>query len=50
MHENLEFYSNMRSIRSIEHCDVCFLLIDAEQGLRQDLNVFHLAEKTTRGW
>ena len=50
VHENLEFYSNMRSIRSIEHCDVCFLLIDAEQGFEtQDLNVFHLAEKNNKG-
>lgn len=50
VHENLEFYSNMRSIRSIEHADVCFLLIDAEQGFEtQDLNVFHLAEKNHKG-
>lgn len=50
VHENLEFYSVMRSIRAIENCDVCFLMIDATQGFEsQDLNIFHLAEKNNKG-
>lgn len=48
--EDLEFYSVMRSIRAIEDCDVCLLLIDATLGLEaQDINIFHLAEKNRKG-
>jgi GTP-binding protein len=48
--EDLEFYSVMRSIRAIEDCDVCLLLIDAKLGLEaQDLNIFHLAESNRKG-
>jgi len=48
--EDLEFYSVMRSIRSIEESDVCLLLIDATQGLTaQDLSIFHLADRNRKG-
>ncbi len=48
--EDLEFYSVMRSIRAIEDCDVCLILIDATLGLEsQDINIFHLAEKNRKG-
>ena len=48
--ENLEFYSVMRSIRSIEYSDVCLLLIDAIIGFEsQDQNIFHLADKNKKG-
>ncbi|MCW3085986.1 MAG: ribosome-associated GTPase EngA [Bacteroidetes bacterium] len=48
--EDIEFYSVMRSIRAIEDCDVCLLLIDATLGMEaQDLNIFHLAEKNRKG-
>lgn len=48
--EDLEFYSVMRSIRSIESSDVCMLLIDATLGLEgQDVNIFHLIEKSKKG-
>ena len=50
VYENIEFYSVMRSIRAIENSDVCFLLIDAQDGFEgQDLNIFHLAEKNKKG-
>lgn len=50
VHENIEFYSVLRSIRAIEKCDVCLLLIDATQGFEgQDLNIFHLADKNKKG-
>jgi len=41
--ENIEFYSVMRSIRSIENSDVCILMLDAGQGIEsQDINIFSL--------
>ncbi len=48
--ENVEFYSVMRAIRSIESSDVCILMIDAERGFEaQDLNIFSLIEKNHKG-
>jgi GTP-binding protein len=44
--EDLEFYSVMRSVRAIEHSDVCILIIDATRGFEgQDQSIFWLAEK-----
>lgn len=48
--EDLEFYSVMRSVRAIEHSDVCMLLIDATIGMEgQDVNIFHLIERNWKG-
>jgi GTP-binding protein len=48
--EDLEFYSVMRAIRSLEDADVCMLLIDAERGVEaQDVNIFNLAVKNRKG-
>lgn len=48
--EDLEFYSVMRSVRAIEHSDVCILVIDATRGFEgQDQNIFWLAEKNRKG-
>lgn len=50
VNEDLEFYSVMRSIRAIESCDVCVLLLDATLGMEnQDLNIFHLAVRNRKG-
>lgn len=50
VNENVEFYSVMRSVRAIEDCDVCMLLIDATRGMEaQDLNIFHLIERNNKG-
>ncbi len=44
--ENIEFYSVMRAIRSIENSDVCILMLDATRGIEsQDLNIFSLIQK-----
>ena len=48
--EDLEFYSNMRSIRTIEETDVCILVIDATQGFEaQDLAILNVIEKNHKG-
>ena len=48
--EDLEFYSVMRSIRTIEHSDVCILMIDATRGFEsQDANIFWLAQRNRKG-
>jgi len=48
--ENIEFYSVMRSIRSIESSDVCFVMIDAVEGFgAQDMNIFKLAQNNHKG-
>lgn len=50
VHEDLEFYSVMRSIRAIEDADVCFLMIDANIGIdSQDLNLFHVIQNNRKG-
>lgn len=48
--ENIEFYSVMRSIRTIEYADVCLLMIDAVQGIEsQDLAILHIIHKNNKG-
>ncbi len=48
--EDLEFYSVMRSVRSIEYCDVCILMVDATRGFDgQVQNIFWLAERNNKG-
>ncbi len=48
--EDLEFYSVMRSIRSIESSDVCILMLDAQQGVEsQDMNIFSLIIRNKKG-
>jgi GTP-binding protein len=50
VHEDLEFYSVLRSIRAIESCDVCILMLDATLGFEgQDMNILHLAQKNHKG-
>lgn len=48
--EDLEYYSVIRSIRSIEAADVCILMLDATRGVEgQDLNIFSLIQKNSKG-
>jgi GTPase len=48
--EDLEFYSVMRALRTIENSDVCLLMIDATRGIEaQDLNIFQLIQKNRKG-
>ncbi len=50
VHEDLEFYSVIRAIRAMDDADVCFIIIDAENGITaQDVNIFSLAERKGKG-
>ncbi|QHI36825.1 GTPase Der [Kordia antarctica] len=48
--EDLEFYSVMRSVRAIEHADVCLVVVDATRGFDSQVqNIFWLAAKNHKG-
>lgn len=50
VHDDLEFYSVLRSVRTIESSDVCILMIDATEGFEsQDMNIFNLIKKNHKG-
>ena len=50
VHEDIEFYSVMRSIRTIENSDVCVFMLDALEGVqKQDLAIFSVIEKNKKG-
>lgn len=50
VHEDLEFYSVMRSIRAIENSDICVLMIDATSGMEaQDMNIFNIIQRNRKG-
>lgn len=50
VHEDLEFYSVLRSVRTIEESDVCLLMIDATRGIEaQDINIFQLIVRNKKG-
>lgn len=46
VHEQLEFYSTVRTLRALERCDLAFLILDATVGIEaQDLKILHLIWK-----
>ncbi len=48
--EDIEFYSILRAVRSIEESDLCLLLIDATRGLEsQDLSIMSIIQKNNKG-
>ncbi|MDE6452623.1 MAG: ribosome biogenesis GTPase Der [Muribaculaceae bacterium] len=50
VHEDIEYYSVIRSIRAIEASDVCILMIDATRGIEsQDVSIFSLIQKNKKG-
>ena len=50
VHEDLEFYSVLRSMRAIEKADICVLMIDATTGMEaQDMNIFNIIQKNRKG-
>ena len=50
VHEDLEFFSVMRSIKAIEDADVCLLMLDATLGLEaQDMSIFQVIQNNRKG-
>jgi GTP-binding protein len=50
VHEDIEYYSVLRSIRTIENADVCIVMLDASEGIqKQDLSIYYIAEKNSKG-
>jgi GTP-binding protein len=48
--EDIEYYSVLRSVRTIENADVCLLMIDASEGIqKQDLSIYYMIEKNSKG-
>ena len=48
--EAIEFYSLIRSVKAIQHSDVCIVMISAEEGLtKQDLHILQLAHQHKKG-
>jgi GTP-binding protein len=47
---DIEFYSVLRSLKALEECDVCIVIIDAERGMEsQDVNLISLANRQGKG-
>ena len=50
VNEDMEYYSVIRSIRSIENADVCLLMLDATRGIEtQDMNIFTVIQRNKKG-
>lgn len=50
VNEDIEFYSNLRSIRAMEESDVVMVMLDATRGIEaQDVNIISLAERNKKG-
>jgi GTP-binding protein len=48
--EDIEYYSILRSVRTIESADVCVFMLDAQEGIqKQDLHIFYMIEKNSKG-
>lgn len=50
VHDNIEFYSHVRTEKSIRECDVAVVLVDASEGFEmQDSRLLRLAEQFNKG-
>lgn len=48
--EDIEYYSVLRSVRTIENSDVCIFMMDATEGIqKQDLTIYYMIEKNHKG-
>ncbi len=50
VHENIEYYSTLRSLRSLERCHLAVIIVDAQDGVQiQDLKILDMAIQAKRG-
>lgn len=50
VHEDIEYYSVLRSVRAIESSDVCIFMMDATEGIqKQDLSIYYMCVKNHKG-
>jgi GTPase len=50
VHDDVEYYCNIRAIESIKRCDICVLMIDSTQGLEeQDMKIVRHIVKMKKG-
>lgn len=50
VHEDIEYYSVLRSVRTIENSDVCIVMIDATEGIqKQDLSIYYICANNHKG-
>ncbi|MGB3619155.1 MAG: ribosome biogenesis GTPase Der [Catalinimonas sp.] len=50
VHDNIEFYSVMRSLRALEDANVCVVMLDATRGIEaQDVTIVFLAARRRKG-
>lgn len=50
VHDSIERYSVVRAVAAVERCDVCILMIDAEEGLTdQDKKIAGIAHEAGKG-
>lgn len=48
--EDIEYYSVLRSVRTVENSDICIFMIDATEGIqKQDLTIYYMIEKNHKG-
>ena len=48
--QQIEFYSVLRSLQSLDNSDVCIIMLDATRGVEaQDVSIISLAEKKRKG-
>lgn len=48
--EDIEYYSVLRSVRTVENSDICIFMIDATEGIqKQDLSIYYMIEKNHKG-
>jgi len=48
--EDIEYYSVLRSVNTIENSDICIFMIDATEGIqKQDLTIYYMIEKNHKG-